>query len=84
MLFRSGKADSRTVSLTDRVGSGAITAAVTDQLGAVTYGASVSGSNVIVTMTVAKGAAEGRSQGVLRIYRGGAEIAHATVYTLVK
>ena len=84
----SGSGQTRTfaVQLSDLVGSGAYGATVAKTGGGagVTFAASVSGSTVTVTMTAAKGAAGGEHYGVLRITRGGAEVAHAAVYVLVK
>lgn len=80
----AGQADTRTVSLSS-LGGAATTVAVTDTTGTgVTYGATLSGSTITVTMSAAKGASTGGHQAVLRVYAGGVEIAHATVYTLIK
>ena len=82
----SGQTRTATIALTTLSGSGAYTASVTKTGGGagVSFSASVSGSTVTVTMTAGKGAAGGHHFGVLRIMRGGAEVAHAAVYTLVK
>jgi len=82
----SGQSASQTVSLsTLDGGSGTYTAKVDGQTGGgVTFGATVSGNAVTVTMTAAKGIAAGDRQGILRIYRNGAEVAHAAVYALIK
>jgi len=80
----AGQSDSRTVSVSS-LGGAATSAAVTDTTGTgVTYGASLSGDTITVTMSAAKGASAGGHQAVLRVFAGGVEIAHATVYTLIK
>jgi subtilisin family serine protease len=81
----SGQADSRTVELTTLSGAGPYTVAVTDETGAgVDFGATISGNTITVTMTAAKGSPAGNRQGILRVFSGGAEIAHAAVYVLIK
>jgi subtilisin family serine protease len=82
----SGQSLSQTVSLSGLDGGlGTVTATVTGTTGAgVTFVATVSGGTVTVTMTAAKGAAAGDHQGILRISRGGTEVAHAAVYAFVK
>ena len=81
----AGHSATQTVALSSLGAAGPFTAAVTDQTGGgVTYGASVSGSTVTVTMVAQKGAASGGKQGILRIYSGGTQVAHAAVYTFVK
>ena len=59
---------------------------VTNQTGGgVTFGATLSGNAITVTMAAGKGIQAGHRQGILRIYNaGGTEIAHAAVYTLIK
>ncbi|HUP33753.1 MAG TPA: PA domain-containing protein [Gaiellaceae bacterium] len=80
----SGQSDSQTVSVSS-LGGAATSVAVTDTTGSgVTYGATLSGATITVTMSAAKGASTGGHQAVLRVFAGGAEIAHATVYTLIK
>jgi minor extracellular serine protease Vpr len=81
----SGRADSRTVTLSTLSGSGPYTVAVTDQTGSdVVFGASISGNTITVTMTASKGSPAGDRQGILRISSGGTVIAHAAVYALIK
>jgi minor extracellular serine protease Vpr len=81
----SGRSDGRTVTLSTLSGSGPFTVAVTNQTGGgVTFGASVSGNTITVTMTAAKGIATGDRQGILRVSSGGTQVAHAAVYALVK
>ncbi len=81
----SGQSDSRTVALTTLSGSGAFTATVTNETGAgVDFDASVSGNTVTVTMTALKGIPAGSRQGILRISRGGVEVAHAAVFAFIK
>jgi minor extracellular serine protease Vpr len=82
----SGQSASQTVSLSGLDGGlGTVTATVSDQSGGgVTFGATVSGGTVTVTMAAAKGATAGDHQGILRISRGGVEVAHAVVYAFVK
>ena len=51
----------------------------------VTFAASVCAANTItVTMTAAKGSPAGSTQGILRVWSGGTEVAHAAVYALIK
>jgi minor extracellular serine protease Vpr len=81
----AGQSASRTVSLSPLSGAGPYTAAVTNQTGGnVSFGATISGDTVTVTMTADKKAAAGSRQGILRISRGGAEVAHAAVFVFVK
>lgn len=80
----SGQSDTRTVSLSS-LGGAATSVAVTGTTGVgVTYGSSLSGSTVTVTMVAEKGAGAGGHQAILRVYSGATEIAHAAVYTLIK
>ncbi len=80
----SGQSDTRTVSLSS-LGGAATSVTVTGTTGTgVTYGASLSGGTIIVTMVADKGASAGGHQAILRVHSGGAEIAHAAIYTLVK
>ena len=81
----SGQSDSKTIALTTLSGAGPYTVTVTNETGAgADFGASISGSTITVTMTVSKGIAPGNRQGVLRVFSGGAEVAHAAVYAFVK
>jgi subtilisin family serine protease len=76
---------SRTVALTTLAGSGPYTVAVTDETGGgVDFNASISGSTITVTMTAARKIAAGNRQGILRVRKGGTEIAHAAIYAFVK
>jgi len=50
----------------------------------VSFGAAISGGNVIVTMSAGKGIPAGSRQGILRIKKDGVEIAHAAVYVFIK
>ncbi len=61
-----------TVSITPSTGNG------------VSYGATLSGSTITVTMTAAKGASFGTHQALLKVTSGGTEVAHAAVATWVK
>jgi minor extracellular serine protease Vpr len=80
----AGQSDSRTVSLSS-LGGSATSVAVTDTTGTgVTYGATLSGNTITVTMTAGKGASAGNHQAVLRVFGASGEIAHAAVYTLIK
>jgi hypothetical protein len=80
----AGQSDMRTVSLSS-LGGAATSVAVTGTTGTgVTYGATLSGNTIIVSMSADKGASAGGHQAILRVYSGGAEIAHAAVYTLIK
>lgn len=81
----AGRADSRTVALSDLGGSGPYTAAVTGETCAplVDFGASVSGSTVTVTMVAQKLQGAALCQGILRISKGGTEVAHAAVFALI-
>jgi subtilisin family serine protease len=65
--------------------AGSYTASVTNVSGGnVTFAASLTPAGVTVTMTAQKGATAGDHQGILRIYRGGTEVAHAAVYAFIK
>ncbi|MGH3070672.1 MAG: S8 family serine peptidase [Gaiellaceae bacterium] len=80
----SGQSATRTIAVSS-LGGSATNAVVTGTTGTgVTYGASVSGNTITVTMTAAKRASAGGHQATLRVFSGGTEIAHAAVYTLVK
>jgi subtilisin family serine protease len=81
----SGQSDSRKVTVSTLSGSGSYTVAVTDETGAgVDFDASISGNTITVTMSAAKGIAPGSRQGILRVYSGTTEIAHAAVYVFIK
>lgn len=80
----AGQSDTRTVSLSS-LGGSATSVAVTGTTGTgVTYGATLSGSTITVSMVADKGASAGGHQATLRVYSGATEIAHAAVYTLIK
>jgi minor extracellular serine protease Vpr len=85
----AGRSDTRTVSLSTLSGTGSYSASVTGETAAcvaagVDFGASVSGATVIVTMTAPKLQGGALCQGILRISRGGTEVAHAAVFALIK
>jgi subtilisin family serine protease len=82
----SGQTRTVTVTLSGLAGPANVTAVtVTNQSGGgVTFSASRSGNTITVTMTAAKGAAVGDHQGILRVWNGGTQLAHAAVYALVK
>jgi subtilisin family serine protease len=83
----SGHTRTFAVSLSSLDGSGVADGATvtdTDDADGVTFTAVVSGSTLTVTMVAAKGADRGEHYGVITLTRGGAEVAHAAVYTLVK
>ena len=81
----SGQTRTATISLSQLNGPAATAVTVTDQTGGnVSFSASLSGNTLTVTMTAAKGAATGDHQGILRVWNGGTQIAHAVVYTFVK
>jgi subtilisin family serine protease len=81
----SGQTESKTIALTTLSGAGPYTVSVTNETGAgVDFGASISGSTITVTMTASKGITPGNRQGVLRVFSGGAEVAHAAVYAFIK
>ena len=80
----SGRADTRLVSLST-LGTAATSAAVTNETCVgVNFGATLSGSTITVTMAANKGIPAGDCQGILRVFAGATEIAHAAVYALVK
>jgi subtilisin family serine protease len=80
----SGRADTRLVSLST-LGTAATSVAVTNETCAgVNFGATLSGSTITVTMAANKGIPAGDCQGILRVFAGATEIAHAAVYALVK
>ena len=81
----SGQSDSRAVGVSTLSGTGGYTVEVTNQTGAgVTFGATISGNTITVTMTAAKGIPVGNRQGILRVKKSGVEIAHAAVYAFIK
>jgi subtilisin family serine protease len=80
----SGQSDARTVSVSS-LGGAATSVAVTGTTGSgVTFGATLSGNTITVTMSAAKGAAAGNRQATLRVFGASGEIAHAAVYALIK
>jgi len=80
----SGQSDSRTVSVSS-LGGAATSVAVTGTTGTgVTFGATLSGGTITVTMVADKGASPGGRQAILRVYGASGEIAHAAIYTLIK
>jgi subtilisin family serine protease len=81
----SGSGQTKTATVQLSLGSGPYTVSVNSSTGTgVSYSASVSGSTITVTMSAAKSASAGDHQATLRVLRGGAEVAHAAVYTLIK
>jgi len=81
----SGQTRTATISLSSLNGPAATAVTVTGQTGGnVSFSASLSGSTITVTMTAAHGAAPGDRQGILRVWNGGTQVAHAAVYALVK
>lgn len=83
----AGRGDSRTVSLSNLGGSGPYSATVTGEtcLGAgLDFGASVSGTTVIVTLTSPKLQGFALCQGILRISNASGQVAHAAVFALIK
>ena len=81
----SGQSASRAVNLSTLSGAGPYTVSVTNETGGgVDFGASISGSTITVTMTANKGIAAGNRQGILRVFSGSTEIAHAAVYAFIK
>jgi subtilisin family serine protease len=81
----SGAGQTKTATVQLSLGAGPYTVSVSPSTGTgVAYSAAVSGSTITVTMSAAKGASGGDHQATLRVMRGGTEIAHAAVYTLIK
>ena len=81
----SGKSLSRSIALSNLLGAGPYTATITDQSGGgVAFAAAVSGNTITITMSAEKGAPAGSRQGILRVFSGGTEVAHAAVYVLIK
>jgi len=81
----SGQTRTAMVSLSGLNGPAATAVSVTDQTGGgVSYSATLSGNTITVTMTAAKGVSADDYQGILRVWNGSAQIAHAAVYELVK
>ena len=81
----SGQSDSRSVNLSTLSGSGPYTVEVTNQTGVgVSFGASISGNTITVTMSALKGIPAGSRQGTLRVKKNGTEIAHAAVFAFIK
>ena len=81
----SGQSMAKTISVKS-LGGTASRVEVTNQTGGgVSFGATLSGNTITVTMATGKGIQAGHRQGVLRVYNaGGTEVAHAAVYTLIK
>jgi minor extracellular serine protease Vpr len=81
----SGQTAIGTIALTTLSGAAATAVTIGSSTGTgVTYGATLSGSTISVSMAAAKGASAGDHQTTLRVWSGGTEIAHAVIYTLVK
>jgi minor extracellular serine protease Vpr len=82
----SGQSATKTITLSTLSGSGAYTVSVANPTGAagVTFVATASGNTVTVTMTANQGIAPGSRQAILRITRGGAEVAHAALFVFIK
>lgn len=81
----AGQSASKTVAVTTLSGGGPYTVSVTNETGGgVDFGTSISGSTITVTMTANKGIAAGNRQGILRVFSGGTQIAHAAVYAFIK
>jgi minor extracellular serine protease Vpr len=81
----SGQTAIGTIALTTLSGAAATAVTIGSSTGTgVTYGATLSGSTISVSMAAAKGASAGDHQTILRVWSGGTEIAHAVIYTLVK
>jgi minor extracellular serine protease Vpr len=83
----SGSAQTKTatVSLSSLKGSGSYTVAVDSaNRSGVSFGATLSGSTVTVTMTEDRRASGGDYYATLHVFGGGGEVAHAVVYTFVK
>jgi subtilisin family serine protease len=80
-----GGSASKTITLSTLSGSGPYSVTITGQSGGgVTFGASISGTTITVTMTVAKGVPAGNRQGILRVTGPAGEVAHAAVYAFIK
>ncbi len=81
----AGQATIKTIALTTLSGSAPTAVTISSSSGSgVSYGATLSGGSISVTMSAAKGASPGDHQATLRVFSGGTEIAHAVVYTFVK
>jgi subtilisin family serine protease len=81
----SGSGQTMTATVQLSLGAGPFTVSVGPSTGTgVAYSAAVSGSTITVTMSAAKRSSGGDHQATLRVLRGGTEIAHAAVYTLIK
>jgi subtilisin family serine protease len=81
----SGSGQTKTATVQLSIGSGPFAVSVGSSTGTgVTYSASLAGSTITVTMSADKRASAGDHQATLRVLRGGAEVAHAAVYTLIK
>jgi len=81
----SGRSDSRTVALATLVGPAATGVTLTNETcGGVDFGASLGSGVITVTMNAQKGIPAGPCQGILRVWNGGTEIAHAAVFALIK
>ncbi len=81
----SGRSDSRTVQLATLVGPAATGVTLTNETcGGVDFGATLSGGLITVTMDAQKGIPAGPCQGILRVWNGSTELAHAAVFALIK
>jgi minor extracellular serine protease Vpr len=81
----SGQTRTATISLSTLNGPAATAVTVTNQTGGgVSFSASLTNGTITVTMNEAQGTAGGDYQGILRVWNGGTQIAHAVVYTNVK
>ena len=81
----SGQSDSRTIAVSSLAGSAATVEVAGETCSGVDFGASYSAGTITVTMTAGKGIAAGSCQGRLNVMNaGGAEIAHAMIYALIK
>ncbi len=81
----SGRSDSRTVELATLVGPAATAVTLTNETcGGVDFGATLGSGTITVTMDAQKGIPAGPCQGILRVWNGGTEIAHAAVFALIK
>jgi len=81
----SGRSDSRTVALATLVGPAATGVTVTNETcGGVDFGATLGSGVITVTMNAQKGITAAPCQGILRVWNGSTEIAHAAVFALIK
>jgi subtilisin family serine protease len=81
----SGQTKIKTIAVTTLSGAAPTAVTISSSSGSgVSYAVGLSGGTISVTMSAAQGASAGDHQATLDVFSGGAKIAHAVVYTLIK